>query len=777
MATIQIVITQSAVSGAVNESRDDLVTGTAVFLTNSDNVGATSFLWEFINVPDTSAATISGSTTDTPWFTPDVVGSYLIQLTINDRIKGRVVAAVKTAEGMREIATGEANELGWQNTVNDNFETLRVRSVASTAEIEAARFSDVFTPGGGEGGGQFADLNTRISANDTHSRVYISCTDGTNSVGGMYDGQDALQNAIQANFNGATILLRRGEYHIDTALTIGKMMHIIGVEDEVVIVNKVPNVMLTYEPDAYGSSIRNVSIINFGAGIYDAVFNMADELLIKQCKIEGSITLSTGWRSRIEQCFIYPISRNCITIFNAVSTKISQCEIWATGEDLKMLDYRGYNCDVSDCIFLDSYGSQAIVDAPNSTGLKIRGCIIRCQPYKRDKQVVFLAGQRPEIDGLYMYTWGPGNISTSLLSVSEAPTFRGRNIRINLQENLIGDISPGVFGSNSPVAVVSSDAILDGFIMDGGITPRLTGDGWVLNEDYPLIQLTGIPNYGVVGTPTQLTKGRVKLCNATISAPYYSPEAGQMNVVLIGDEGQGSGVAKTPNGFFELENVNIDGYRNAKWAIADGDVKHMVSNIQYGSKIHGCSFTDGEQSGWNTIINCVDAYDVQITDNSFQLDGYRNSQNIILGFGIGTGVKGMMVNNNNIRFSDLEPAAGFSGAVTLLGATNCTICGNMIYNTFSVGSGIHLVNLFVGTTNCIITGNTIHTGDGGAANLPIADWSWAGPPGFPNPPPANLWSSIYSTMEPALGPLAVPPPPVGLVTFLGPTAYDLNVVD
>jgi hypothetical protein len=372
-----------------------------------------------------------------------------------------------------------------------------------------------------------------------------------------------------------------------------------------------------------------------------------------------------------------------------------------------------------------------------------------------------------------MYTYGPGNISTSLLCVPETPTFRGKNIRIDLQESLIGDISPGAFGPNNPVAVVSADAIVDGFIMDGGMTPR-TADGWTLNEDYPLIQLTGIPNYGVVGTPTQISKGRVKLCNATISAPYSSASAGASTVVLIGDLGQGSGVASTPNGFFELENVNIDGYRNGAWT-ATTDTKHMVSNIQFGSKIHGCSFTDGEQSGWNTIINCVDANDVQVFDNSFLLTGIDNCENIILGIVSALGVRNMMINDNNIAFEGLDATGPLQGAVTLLGATECTVCNNTIHNTSPVAppGGLPIIHLSFGTTNCVATGNTICTGDGAVLNIPILDFSWLGPGA---PPPTNLWNHYHNFGF--FGIFPFPPAPLSIVTgfYGGPVSYDLNIV-
>lgn len=131
MATIRIIINQiGKPAGVAGESRDDLDTGALVVLTNDDNDGATSFLWEFVSTPATSAATLFGATTSTASFTPDVIGSYLFQLTINGRIKGRAIAAVKTGEGLRIPATGEANELGgWEVALGDNLGILEIRSL------------------------------------------------------------------------------------------------------------------------------------------------------------------------------------------------------------------------------------------------------------------------------------------------------------------------------------------------------------------------------------------------------------------------------------------------------------------------------------------------------------------------------------------------------------------------------------------------------------------------------------------------------------------------
>ena len=43
-----------------------------------------SYLWGFIEVPAGSTASLSSSDTDTSGFTPDVVGTYRVRLTVDD---------------------------------------------------------------------------------------------------------------------------------------------------------------------------------------------------------------------------------------------------------------------------------------------------------------------------------------------------------------------------------------------------------------------------------------------------------------------------------------------------------------------------------------------------------------------------------------------------------------------------------------------------------------------------------------------------------------------
>ena len=113
MAAALIRIDQGALpAGVGGTSRDDLALGTPVTLSNDDNTGVRVWRWALVSVPTGSSATLSGTTSPTTTFTPDVAGSYLIELQVNEGLKGerdRRIGAVLD-NGYRYPAFGEAQE-------------------------------------------------------------------------------------------------------------------------------------------------------------------------------------------------------------------------------------------------------------------------------------------------------------------------------------------------------------------------------------------------------------------------------------------------------------------------------------------------------------------------------------------------------------------------------------------------------------------------------------------------------------------------------------------
>ncbi|HEY3412078.1 MAG TPA: hypothetical protein VGM51_03365 [Armatimonadota bacterium] len=72
--------------------------------TASHGVGALAYLWVFVYKPEGSQAVLSGATTSTPSFTPDLPGTYLVQLIVADRGSQTATTRVTLiAEGMIEV--------------------------------------------------------------------------------------------------------------------------------------------------------------------------------------------------------------------------------------------------------------------------------------------------------------------------------------------------------------------------------------------------------------------------------------------------------------------------------------------------------------------------------------------------------------------------------------------------------------------------------------------------------------------------------------------------
>lgn len=569
-----------------------------------------------------------------------------------------------------------------------------------------ASSSTIFSPSGGISGGMFPSLDERIEANDNHSRTILSCTDGIISEGGMYNGVDALEKAfLDVAGIGGTILVRGGEYHITVPHIFDKPVRIIGVEERPVVVNKVAGWMLTFEHDAYGSRVQNIEVINLGVGTYQAFISDCDDFLVKQCEVEGTIYLQSGHRPRIEQTRVTPVGAGCInTGPSCMLAEISQCELSPTGEGITLFNHNGDSCMVENTFFVDGYGSQAITSAASSVGLKIYNCVVRCEPYKPNTPVINFGGDRTEVNGLYMYTWESGQIRTNFIR-SEIDILKIKNLRINMNENLLNYAS-----SDNPIMISAADAIIDGFFMYGGIIPMDVRDGYLLSTDDPVIQLSG---KAAVDPTYNISEGRVKLMNAMISSPTDGlAPAGNMNLVIIGDKGQGNLEPATLFGITELENVTIQGFSSTNWN--PGDLKFMLANIQEGSLIHGCSFIGGN---WNAVIALLDSDRTRVQDNYFKFMGVGAIGSAVwVATSIFPSVEHVQINDNNILVNDLNSLTPVVGTIFVSGAKGATINSNDIADVSAGGTGP-----MISLTGCDYSTVVSNVLDSGTGVLPFLD--------------------------------------------------------
>ncbi len=123
MSSAQIVIEQSGNRGADGVSRDDLVLAVLVTLRNADDADVRSWRWT-LEVPSGSSATLSNVVAAAPTFTPDVTGTYVVTLAVDEANVGqrdKRLAAVRnpsvTVGGVpfitRYVGRSESDEANW----------------------------------------------------------------------------------------------------------------------------------------------------------------------------------------------------------------------------------------------------------------------------------------------------------------------------------------------------------------------------------------------------------------------------------------------------------------------------------------------------------------------------------------------------------------------------------------------------------------------------------------------------------------------------------------
>lgn len=144
-----IIIDQATLSpGIAGRARNDGVLAQVVTLRNADNTNIKRWEWTLLR-PRGSASELSSLTAASVQFTPDVDGTYLVMLLVNEGKasiqKSRSLFAVKSSGGYRFPAQGESNEANWTsiftNMANetgwweDITEILRANEAVFTGSI------------------------------------------------------------------------------------------------------------------------------------------------------------------------------------------------------------------------------------------------------------------------------------------------------------------------------------------------------------------------------------------------------------------------------------------------------------------------------------------------------------------------------------------------------------------------------------------------------------------------------------------------------------------
>lgn len=116
----KIVIDQATLDpGIAGRARNDGVVGELVTLRNEDNTNVLKHRW-FLARPRASSATLSSLKSATTQFEPDVDGTYIVTLEVNEG-KGRLqrhinLFAIQTTGGYRYPGQGETSEANWAST-------------------------------------------------------------------------------------------------------------------------------------------------------------------------------------------------------------------------------------------------------------------------------------------------------------------------------------------------------------------------------------------------------------------------------------------------------------------------------------------------------------------------------------------------------------------------------------------------------------------------------------------------------------------------------------
>jgi hypothetical protein len=128
LGAASIVINQATLPpGVAGRSRDDGVTAQLVTLSNADNTNISSgtggWTWTLYK-PRGSTATLSSPTSPTCTFTPDIDGTYRVELKVNEGLKStqkaKAALGVRSVGGYRVPAQGETTEANWTSSHTGN---------------------------------------------------------------------------------------------------------------------------------------------------------------------------------------------------------------------------------------------------------------------------------------------------------------------------------------------------------------------------------------------------------------------------------------------------------------------------------------------------------------------------------------------------------------------------------------------------------------------------------------------------------------------------------
>lgn len=164
-------------------SPQSVTTGTSVTLDGTGSSDADSdpltYAWVMDSKPVGSTATLFGATTDNPSFTPDLVGSYIFSLTVNDGTQDSAPSTVT----ITVTTAGNSDPIANDNNYTTPFETVLTGNVITDAPADSDPDGDNLT----------IDSNTSV----TYGTLTLN-TDGsfTYTPNNGYEGSDSFTYTI-----------------------------------------------------------------------------------------------------------------------------------------------------------------------------------------------------------------------------------------------------------------------------------------------------------------------------------------------------------------------------------------------------------------------------------------------------------------------------------------------------------------------------------------------------------------------------------------------------
>lgn len=231
----------SSGAGSPGQGRDDLVVGETVSLEDTEvlNVGA-SYSWVFEDIPIGSSTILQNPLTATPFFIPDITGSYRVRVTVNGTDTAFEIFAVPLPNSGGRIPSFEEEEgydeagnmKGWHEAMTvfmRSVDSLLVSSSASSSplpekwhqiDVPASQtnvelttlVSQTFNDIQAVKNGSITGLNVRLTGNVTLGQltvtVTVNGTPGTLQVvitGGNSSGRNTQATGIDTYTAGDLI--------------------------------------------------------------------------------------------------------------------------------------------------------------------------------------------------------------------------------------------------------------------------------------------------------------------------------------------------------------------------------------------------------------------------------------------------------------------------------------------------------------------------------------------------------------------------------------------